>query len=73
MCVDTHVDVVDEENYKFHRSKALTMDLGDMSIPRTDFNISVNEGMPILETNDDEFVPSVNVDPIVQALEVAPL
>lgn len=49
------------------------MDLGDMSVPRTDFKIPVDEGMPILEIDDDEPLPFVNVDAIVQALEVTPV
>lgn len=59
LCVNTYVDAIDEEKYKFHRSKASTMDLGDMTIHRTNFN------MPFLETNDDKHVPSVNVAAIV--------
>jgi hypothetical protein len=73
LCVNTYMDAVDEEDYKFHRTKASTMDLADMSVPRTDFNMPADEGMPPMETDDDEPGPSVNVDAILQALDVTPL
>lgn len=46
LCINTYVDAIVKEEYKVHKSKALTMDMGDMTAPRTDFNMPVDEGMP---------------------------
>ena len=69
LCFNTYVDTVNEEHYKLHRSKASTMVLRNMSVPKTGFNMPIDKCMPVLETNDNEHVPSI----IVQALEVTPL
>ena len=73
LCINTYVDAVDEEEYKIHRIKAFTMDLGDMSVPRADFRMPANEGVPAVEMDDDEPVPSANLDAIVQLFDVTPL
>ena len=73
MCVNTYVDAVDEEEYKLHRVKASTMDLGDMSVPRTEFSMLAEEGMPDMETDDNEPVSSANLKAIVQPYDITPL
>src|SRR6202048_5170293 len=67
LVVNSYVDAVDEEEFQVHRAKASTMDLGDMSLPRTDLN------MPAIETDDDEPVPSANLEAIVRSFDVTPL
>src|SRR6202048_1151128 len=50
------------------------MDLEDMSLPRTlDFNMPADEGMPGMETDGDEPVPSANVEAIIRSFDVTPL
>src|ERR1700738_5147097 len=50
------------------------MDLEDMSLPRTlDFNMPADEGMPGMETDADEPVPSANLEAIVRSFDVTPL
>lgn len=73
MSVNSYVDAINEEEYKVHMSKALMMDLGDMTAPRMDINMFVNEGIPILDTDDNEHVPSVNVDGVIQTFDIPPL
>ena len=73
LCVNTYIDDVDEEEYKLHRTKASTMDLGDMSVPRTEFNIPADKGIPVMETDKDEPIPSANLDAIVQLFDITPL
>ena len=73
LVVNSYVDAVDEEEFQVHRAKASTMDLGDMSLPRTDLNMPVDEGIPGMETDDDEPVPSANLEAIVRSFDVTPL
>lgn len=44
------------------------MDLGDMTTPKTDFDTPNDEGMPVLETADDDPIPSVNGAPCLYQL-----
>ena len=73
LCVNTYVDAVDKEEYKLHKMKASIMDLGDISVPRIDFNMPADEGMPVLERDDDKPLPSTNLDTIIQSLDITPL
>src|ERR1700738_1260546 len=73
LVVNSYVDAQDEEEYLVHRTKASTMDLDDMCVPREDFNLPVDEGMPGMETDDDEPAPSVDVDAILQSFNITPL
>ena len=73
LVVNSYVDAQDEEEYLVHRTKASTMDLDDMCVPREDFSMPVDEGMPGMETDDDEPAPSVDVDAILQSFNITPL
>ena len=44
-----------------------------MSVPRPEFNMPADKGMPVLETYDDELAPSTNLDTIVQSFNITPL
>lgn len=65
LCVINYIDAQDKEDYQAHIAKASTMDLGDMSVARAS-----DEGMSGLEPDDDEPVPSTNVDAIVQTFNI---
>jgi hypothetical protein len=54
LTVNAYLDKTDEKEYKRHRAKASTLDLGDMSVPFADFSLPVDEGMPRMESDDDE-------------------
>ena len=54
-----------EKEYKRHRAKAATFDLGDMSVPIAELNLPADEGMPGMETDDDEPSPSANMETII--------
>jgi hypothetical protein len=73
LVVNSFIEAIDEEDFHVHRAKASTMDLEDMSLPRTDINMPVDEGMPAMETDDDEPAPSYNVEAILRSLDVTPL
>ena len=75
LVVNSYVDENDMEDFEQHRFKASTMDLADMSVPRMEINIAVDEGMPDMETDDDdeEPLPSGNLEAIIQSLDVTPL
>jgi hypothetical protein len=73
LCVNSYIDAHDDEEYQRHRANAFTMDLGDICVPKTDFNMPVDEGTPGMEMDDDEPTPSANLDAIVQSLDVIPL
>ena len=74
LVVNSYIDENNMEDYEVHRSKMSTMDLVDMSVPRMEINIVVDEGMPDMETDDDEEpLPSDNINVIIQFLDVTPL
>ena len=73
LVVNTYVDAVDEEDFKIHRAKASTMDLKDISVPRMDFSMPAEEGIPVHDSEDDEPAPSANVDAIIQSFDIPPL
>ena len=74
LVVNTYVNSHDMGDFEVHRSKASTMDLADMGVPRMEINVAVDEGMPDMETDDDEEpIPSGNVDAIIQSLDVTPI
>ena len=73
LVVNTFVDAVDEEDFKIHRAKASTMDLRDISVPRMDFSMPAEEGIPVHDSEDDEPAPSANVDAIIQSFDIPPL
>lgn len=73
LVVNSYLDGTDEKEYKRHRTMASTMDLGDMTVPRTDFTMPADEGMPGMETDDDKPTPSANLKAIIQSLDVTPL
>ena len=73
LVVNSYVDAQDEEEYLVHRTKASTMDLDDMCVPREDFSLPVDEGPLGMDTDDDEPAPSVNVDAILERFDIAPL
>ena len=39
LVVNSYLDATDAKEYKRHKAKASMMDLGDMSVPRTDFSM----------------------------------
>ena len=73
LVVNSYIDANDEEDFKHHRMKASLMDLADMSVPRANFNLPADEGMNVVDSDDDEPMPSVDLDAIVQSLDVTPL
>ena len=73
LVVNSYIDANDEEDFKQHRAKASLMDLADMSVPRADFNLPAGEGTNLLDSDDDEPMPSMDLDAIVQSLDVTPL
>ena len=73
LVVNSYLDATDEKEYKRHRAKASMMDLGDMSVPRTDFSMPSEGGTPVIDTDDDEPTPSANLEAIIQSLDVTPL
>ena len=73
LVVNSYIDANDEEEFKQHREKASLMDLADISVPRADVNMPVDEGVNVLDSDDDEPMPSANLDAIVQSFDVTPL
>jgi hypothetical protein len=73
LTVNVYFNKSDEKEYKRHRAKASTLDLGDMSVPFAELSLPADEGMPEMETDDDEPSPSANMDALIQSLDVTPL
>ena len=71
--VNIYFNRSEEKEYKRHRSKAATFDLEDMSVPLPELSLPADEGMPEMETDDDEPSPSANMEAIIQSLDVTPL
>lgn len=63
----------DEEEYKVYVSKASMMNLNNLYVLRMEKNMSVEECIPALETNDKEFVPSIHRDLMALAFNIPPL
>ena len=73
LVVNSYIDATDLEEYQVHRAKAATMDINDMAVQRAEFTITGEEGMPGMETDDDDVAPSANLDAIIQTFDVRPL
>jgi hypothetical protein len=71
--VNIYFNRSEEKEYKRYRAKAATFDLEDMSVPIAELSLPADEGMPGMETDDDEPSLSANMEAIIQSLDVTPL